>query len=201
LLPIHAAGIYSSDESDCISDYVISSYTPTLSTLLAPPPPSANDLKVLVVVQPETPGYSPLPFVRQELQHVKRYVPEECLVSLGTSETPALPDVVLSHLSDVSIVHLACHGERGEDGPLDDAFILEGGQELKLSRIMELPMPNASLAFLCACHTASGDDQSPDEAINLTTSLLFSGFRGSISTMWYVNSSFLSRFRLLYAIL
>jgi len=198
ILPLHAAGIYSAtDRCDCVSDYAIPSYTPTLSALLVPPPPTANELKVVVVVQPQTPGYNALPYVHKELQHVKRYVPKECLVTLGTSEAPAIPGHVLSHLSDVSIVHLACHGERGEDGPLNDAFILEDGQKLELYRVMELSMPKASLAFLCACHTATADDQSPDEVINLATSLLFAGFRGSISTMWYVDSIQISIFSLL----
>ena len=36
-LPIHAAGIYASDKSHagpCVSDFVVSSYTPTVSTLI-----------------------------------------------------------------------------------------------------------------------------------------------------------------------
>ncbi|KAF8998730.1 hypothetical protein BDQ17DRAFT_1361830 [Cyathus striatus] len=47
---------------------------------------------------------------------------------------------------------------------------------LKISRIMEERMPNAALAFLCACETAM--------AMHLGATLLFSGFRGVVATMW-----------------
>jgi CHAT domain-containing protein len=55
---------------------------------------------------------------------------------------------------------------------------------LKVSQIMQQTMPNASLAFLCACETAMGDKQLPDEAIHLGATMLFAGFRGVVATMW-----------------
>ena len=144
----------------------------------------------MAVIQPETPGYASLPFTRDELRNIEQYVPKECLITLGTPRAPASADQVFSHLSDISILHLACHGERGEDSALDNAFVLGGAQKLKVSRIMELPMPNASLAYLSACHTATDDDESPDEVVNLAASLLFAGFRGTVATRWLVCSIF-----------
>ena len=173
-----------------MSDYVISSYTPTLNTLLTPQPSTKIPLKMMAVIQPETPGYASLPFTRDELRNIEQYVPKECLITLGTPLAPASADQVFSHLSDISILHLACHGERGEDSALDNAFVLGGAQKLKVSRIMELPMPNASLAYLSACHTATDDDESPDEVVNLAASLLFAGFRGTVATRWLVCSIF-----------
>jgi len=41
-LPIHAAGIYLDERTESISDYVISSYTPTISSLLTDIPLSTN---------------------------------------------------------------------------------------------------------------------------------------------------------------
>jgi hypothetical protein len=32
-LPLHAAGVYTGKEADCLSDYAVSSYVPTLSAL------------------------------------------------------------------------------------------------------------------------------------------------------------------------
>ena len=171
-----------------MSDYVISSYTPTLNTLLTPPPPSKKPLKMMVVIQPQTLGYASLPFTRDELRNIEQYVPKECLITLGTPQAPASVDKVFSHLSDISILHLACHGERGEDSALDNAFVLGNAQKLKVSRIMELPIPNALLAYLSACHTATYDDESTDEVINLAASLLFAGFRGTVATRWSVCS-------------
>jgi CHAT domain-containing protein len=139
---------------------------------------------MMVVIQPQTSGYHRLPYTLHELHNVEKHVPKECLVTFGTPGAPASVEEVLTHMSAVSIVHLACHGEEGDESALSTAFVLEGGQKLKVSRIMELPMPNASLAFLSACHTARGSEDHPDEAINLATSLLFAGFRGSVAAMW-----------------
>jgi hypothetical protein len=33
-LPLHAAGVYEIEQEECCSDYVVSSYTPTLTALL-----------------------------------------------------------------------------------------------------------------------------------------------------------------------
>jgi CHAT domain-containing protein len=58
---------------------------------------------------------------------------------------------------------------------------------LKVSQIMQQPTPNARLAFLGACQTATGDKTLPDEAIHLASTLLFAGFRGVVATMWLVD--------------
>ncbi|KAJ7226877.1 hypothetical protein GGX14DRAFT_555471 [Mycena pura] len=56
LLPIHAAGVYEGDNPESLSDYAISSYTPTLDTLLASPCPKVHEPKMLAVAQAEMPG-------------------------------------------------------------------------------------------------------------------------------------------------
>jgi len=53
-----------------------------------------------------------------------------------------------------------------------------------MSRIMQESTPNASLALLCACETAMGDEDLPDEAMHLGATLLFAGFRVVVATMW-----------------
>ena len=68
-LPLHAAGLYGAEESKCIFDYVVSSYTPTISALLRDMPPPSTPLKMVVVVQPE------LPCTKDELRRVKARVP------------------------------------------------------------------------------------------------------------------------------
>jgi len=71
----------------------------------------------------------------------------------------------------------------GCETPLDSAILLEGGR-LELSRVTQLVLRNASLAFLSACETAMGDEELPDEAIHIAATLLFAGFRGVVATMW-----------------
>ena len=87
------------------------------------------------------------------------------------------------HLPTASIAHFACHGHQNTQNPLESGLLLQDGQ-LKVSQIMQQSIPNASLAFLSACETAMGDENLPDEMIHLGATLLFSGFRGVIATMW-----------------
>lgn len=173
----------------CISDFAVSSYAPTIETLLTPPTsipisiPTINPFKMTVIIQPKTTGYSPLPCTVDELQRIKEQVPTKWLVNLGTLTAPASVEAVLSHLPTSSVVHFACHGDQNLENPLKSALVLNNGQ-LTVSKIMEQPMPNASLAFLSACQTAMGDENLPDEAIHLAATLLFAGFRGAVGTMW-----------------
>ncbi|KIM87777.1 hypothetical protein PILCRDRAFT_3527 [Piloderma croceum F 1598] len=162
-----------------ISDYIVSSYAPTITAALRTATPlSTASFKMLVVIQPET-----LPYTTKELQKIEAHVPSEFLVRFGTPGAPASVAEAVSHLPPASIAHFAYHGHQDVKNPLDSALILEDG-ELKVSRIMQQPMPNASLAFLCACETAMGDKYLPDEAMHLGATLLFAGFRGVVATMW-----------------
>jgi CHAT domain-containing protein len=133
---------------------------------------------MVAVIQPQT-----LPYTIQELENIVTHVPNDSLVMLGIPGMPASVDKVVTHLSTATIAHFACHGEQNVRNPLDSALMLDDG-ELKVSRIMQQPMPHASLAFLCACHTATGDENLPDEVIHLGSALLFAGFRGVVATMW-----------------
>lgn len=179
-LPIHAAGIYGVEDGERLSNYAVSSYTPTLNALLAPLPLATNPLKMLAVIQPNTPGYAPLPSTYLELLKIEEHIPCHYLVKLGIPEAPATVEKVISHLATVSIIHLACHGVQDTKSPLESALILDGGQKLKVSQIMEQPIPNALLAFLSGCETA----MSSSRAIHPAASLLFAGFRGVVGTMW-----------------
>ncbi|KAF8157609.1 CHAT domain-containing protein [Mycena galopus ATCC 62051] len=184
-LPIHAAGVYEGENPESLSDYVISSYIPTLDTLLASPPPEVHEPKMLAVAQPEMPGDHrlDLPFALKELDMIERHVPTTWLTKLGTKEEPTSVGRVLSLLPDASFVHFACHGSQDLVNPLESALLLGDG-DLKVSKIMQNPIQNASLAFLSACETAKGDEKVPDEAIHLAATLLFAGFRGVVGTMW-----------------
>jgi len=167
-----------------ISDYVVSSYVPTIGSLLRVQTSIAHSaystklFKMMVVIQSKS-----LPYANQELQKIAGHVPNECLIKLGVPGAPANVNEVVSHLPAVSIVHFACHGEQNKKNPLESSLILEDGQ-LKISRIMQESTPNASLAFLCACETAMGDRDLPDEAMHIGATLLFAGFHGVVATMW-----------------
>ncbi|KAF8978062.1 CHAT domain-containing protein [Cyathus striatus] len=183
-LPLHAAGTYNSDMSSIEStfDYLISSYLPTGNVLAHNKTPidTTEEFKMMVVIDSDN-----LPNTIHELTAIEKHVDPDCLVKMGTQEYPALVESAASNLSNVSIAHFACHGKQMTDKPLDSALILKDGN-LKISRIMEERIPNAALAFLCACETAVGDKDLPDEAMHLGATLLFSGFQEVVATMWSI---------------
>ncbi|KAJ7105926.1 CHAT domain-containing protein [Mycena epipterygia] len=183
-LPIHAAGLYEPLRTDCVSDYIVSSYTPTLTTLLDPPTHPASSFKMTALIQPTTEDCLDLPATVEELAQIKQHVPTQWLTSLGDAD-PATVEIALHHLQESSVVHFACHGTQDLKNPLETGLHLTDGR-LKVSELMQgkSNKKSMSLAFLSACETAKGDEKVPDEAMHLAATLLFSGFRGVVATMW-----------------
>ena len=177
-----------------ISDFFISSYTPTLRTLMearARTVPMAH--KVLPIVQPNPwPGFSPLPKTKDELQEIYNVVPAHMFVSLGPQGVTDLEGEhatlrnITTRLGGASILHLDCHGVQETLDPLRSVFILRDGERLTVKDLMEQRLPLASIAFPSACYTASSDIERPDEAINLANGLLFAGFSSVSAMMWIV---------------
>jgi CHAT domain-containing protein len=171
-----------------VTDFVVSSYTTTLSALLEPPlahPPDlrSSSTKILVVSQPETPGFSPLPGAREEFAHLKHHFAGDTVIHLDRAEA-TVDNVQQAMTKYGQIVHLACHGVQDVLDPRESAFLLHGGK-LTLSQIMQSRSNGgAALAFLSACQTATGDAKVPDEAVHLAAGMLSAGYRGIIGTMW-----------------
>jgi CHAT domain-containing protein len=82
-------------------------------------------------------------------------------------------------------VHFACHGVQSTS-PTESALLLAGSSRLTLSNIIQLSLPNADLAFLSACQTATGSQQLQDESVHLAAGMLLAGYRGVIGTMWSI---------------
>ncbi|EUC60828.1 aromatic di-alanine and TPR containing protein, partial [Rhizoctonia solani AG-3 Rhs1AP] len=186
-LPFHAAGDYTQPHSR-IFDYVISSYIPTLSALLASSSCSLNQsCRILAVSQANTPHHSPLPGTTQELAHVQAHTVKavdrvEYSQLIGCEATTA---AVLDAMEQHDWVHLACHAHQNVHDPTKSGFHLHDGT-LDLSAINRRSFKNKGLAFLSACQTATGDDKLPDEAIHLASGMLMAGYPSVIATMWSV---------------
>jgi CHAT domain-containing protein len=196
-LPLHAAGIYDpKDPSKTIraSDFVISSYTPSLSALIKPhsqhsevllrsrPEPSAQ---ILVVSQPATPGQTPLRCTTEEAAGISRRFPNDVTHLAGSDATV---DAVLDAMQKHEWIHLACHGTQVPREPMASAFLLDDGP-LSLSRLMDASLPYAELAVLSACQTAKGDEWLSEETVHLAAGMLAAGFRSVIATMWSINDT------------
>jgi CHAT domain-containing protein len=193
-LPLHAAGIYDTKDpskSFSASQYVISSYTPSFSALLAPHiqrvrhPSSLSSIpRVVAVSQPNTPGSAPLPCTTAEAAIIRQHLPSLFKHLDGNQATV---DTVLNAMKEYNWVHLACHGIQ-DDEPTKSAFLLYDGR-LELSRLMSVSLEHAELAVLSACQTAKGDERLPEEAVHLAAGMLGVGYRSVVATMWAINDA------------
>jgi CHAT domain-containing protein len=183
-LPIHAAGCYGRVASQSkIFNYVISSYTPTLSALMVPEKSPEDFRGILAVSQEVTPNQIDLPYAAEELQKIHQLTGDLPLKKLEGAD--ATVDAVLNAMEECSWVHLACHATQDTEHPTESAFFLSDGK-LSLARIMERRLKHASLAFLSACQTAVGDEKFPEEAIHLASGMTMAGYPTVIGTMWSI---------------
>ncbi|KAJ7239456.1 CHAT domain-containing protein [Mycena rebaudengoi] len=182
-LPIHAAGLYTPYGPEItLSDFAISSYTPTLLSLISATEerPKA-DFKLLVVAQPSTPGASRLPGTIKEAEVIRRHA--QFLPTVFLEGTAATRSEVIKHCETAPWVHLACHGV--QNGTNSELLLQDGG--LKVSKIFELPnTPQLEFAFLSACQTATGDEVLPDEALHIAGTLQTIGYRSIIATVFSI---------------
>jgi tetratricopeptide (TPR) repeat protein len=192
-LPIHAAGVYAGPEDSrvCCSDYVVSSYTPTLSALLnaqnKAPHTAPAQLNIHAVAEDGNgPGSkaSQLFFVEPELACVRdtaKASGHDCSVDLIAKH--ATVDHVAERIQMAHFVHLACHGTQDEKSALESGFYLSNGP-LKVSKLMHLNLDKAWFAYLSACETAKSDTNQPDQVVHLTAAMLHAGFKSVVATMW-----------------
>ncbi|KAG1824270.1 CHAT domain-containing protein [Suillus variegatus] len=125
--------------------------------------------------------------VDSELELVHKLVPATANRTTISSDE-ATRAGALSALQQNTWVHLACHGKQDPKQPYDSHFVMRD-EHLTLLDIMERHIPQAEFAFLSACHTAVGDEKTPDEVIHLAAGLQFSGFKSVVGTLWEVDDS------------
>ena len=134
---MHAAGIYTSPAAgQCCSDYVVSSYTPTLTTLLharrAFTPLPKADVKVLLAAVPRPFRGAPLAGTVAELRQVRPSLPAASITPLPSPDDALSPTrgaglsvpTALSLLPTTTILHLASHGTQHPADALQSGFIL-----------------------------------------------------------------------------
>ncbi|KAG2142408.1 CHAT domain-containing protein [Suillus clintonianus] len=200
-IPLHAANPFRSkaDRSGpeaCLEDLFICSYTPTLSALIR----SRQKMETCVTqtfaaIGQGEPGAGQgevLPAVNIELELVHELIPPNVRFT-NISKDEATQAGALDALRHNTWVHLACHGKQDLEQPYNSSFAMRD-TPLTLLDIMENNSPQAEFAFLSACHTAVGDEETPDEAIHLAAGLQFSGFKSVVGTLWGVNDALAKHF-------
>jgi CHAT domain-containing protein len=191
-LPIHAAGRYHTTGAVCASDYLVSSYIPTLHSLIksrdAWAPIRRSDLTGLVICEESSHSSSTkyLPEAANEARIVRDCFESAHAQVLNNVSTQTMRAELLSLLENTPahVLHLACHAVQDAE-PLNSGIVLQDGQ-LTIEDIMRLSLPQATLAYLSACQTAKGDQNAPDQAVHIAASMLFCGFRSVIGTLWCV---------------
>jgi hypothetical protein len=182
--PLHAAGIYETGGIK-LPDRFISSYTPSL-TMLARHLNSHKKRttfslpKILHVTVPGSDPKRILTKVEAEASAIRGSRPNIEIHRL--KDNLANPQTVLTRMKTHSWIHFSCHGVQ-EAKPFDSCF-KTGKTDLRLIDIIKENLPDAELAFLAACHSAAGDDQTPNETIHLAAGMQFAGYRSVIGTMW-----------------
>jgi CHAT domain-containing protein len=189
-LPIHAAGLYGKHDAfgSKLSDFVVSSYTASLTSLIEgfrPLSKSQKALQILTVSQPSADGQCYLPGTQQEVTYIQELANGK-LPILRLDKNTATVDSVQQGMRECRWVHFACHGMQDALNPTKSALLLAGNSQLTLSNIIQLALPHADLAFLSACQTATGDRSLQDESVHLAAGMLLAGYRGVIATLWTI---------------
>ena len=167
-------------------DIVVSSYTPTISTLFWAQ--QRNKLKrftfrMLAVGQPSIAGMTPLPGVTEEIAFIQKILGVEALT---LDECNAIVDGVAATLPTCSWAHFACHGVQDPDKPMDSCLVMWDHHLRTLARLAQSSLASAEFAFPSFCESTKGSKQFPNEAMHLAAGLQFIGYRGVIGTMWSV---------------
>ncbi|KAF8961815.1 CHAT domain-containing protein [Flammula alnicola] len=194
-LPIHAAGLYGQKDTklgSCLSDFAISSYIPTVSTLLErvknlrkSDETSPRLLLISVPSTPKFPNLGRIPGTTREVEAIQQRLERGAFHSLSLGGDSATIGQVMQEMESHSFVHFACHAAQDLENPLESGFYLHDGQ-LKLSDIIKKEIPNSDLAFLSACQTGTGDVKLSEEAVHLAAGMLAAGYHGVVATMWSI---------------
>jgi len=159
--------------------------TPSLN-LTDPRPINREGMKVLAVgVTEAVQGFPALPNVSEELHELQKLLGSTNLVDrqfLAANFEKELKE------EQFSIVHVASHGEFGND--VDNTFLLTFDDKVSLDRLNQMigvfrfrddPL---ELLTLSACDTAAGDDRA---ALGLAGVAIKAGARSALATLWSIN--------------
>ena len=203
VFPFHAAGPYRKHKKNLMDIYV-SSYAPSLSALVRAcdrirsqrearnARGSANVISFAAIGQGQPSKDTKLrdlPQVGYEIEKIRNEtsMPPYTKFETVTGAAATIEGAVRA-FRDHRWVHLACHGAQHKKKPFESWFAMGDGK-LTLMRIIQERYTNSELAFLSACHTAAGDQSTPDEVLHLAGGMQFAGFNGVIGTLWKVDDS------------
>ncbi len=159
--------------------------TPGVNLTEPRPIPRENPSALAVGLTLPAQGFSPLPYVRQEIETVGSLYKGTRLLD----EDFVLPRMVeLLSNERFTILHIASHGVFG--GDVRSSFLLSYDGKLTMDRLDEyvglykFRQNPLELLTLSACDTASGDDRA---ALGLAGLAVKAGARSALATLWHIN--------------
>jgi hypothetical protein len=189
ILPIHAAGYHHEGSGNTVLDRVISSYAPSIRSLIYARQKISNvgsgEQKAVVVAMPKTTNSADLPFVEKEVATLQTLLTTK--VATVTLQNPKRIDV-LSELRDCQIAHFACHGNSLSDP--SQSHLMQEDYPLTVADLTSLRLEEGQLAYLSACYSADNRAVNLlDEGIHLVGACQLSGFPYVIGPLWRINDS------------
>ena len=130
---------------------------------------------------------SPLPKAREEAQMVSRLVGVRCLIG-----EEATKEEVLRRIQEVSLVHIAAHGDEttGEIALAPNRSVVGvpkiGDVLLTMNDIAQVGI-RAKLVVLSCCHSARGKALKAEGIVGIARAFLRSGARSVLMSLWAVD--------------
>jgi CHAT domain-containing protein len=170
-------------------EFLINKYALAITPGLNLTDPSSidrEDMRVLAVGLTESAqGFSPLPFVSDELRAIQTLYGAKVLLN---------QDFLISNIKDAldheyfNIVHIASHGQFEDQ--VDKTFLLSFDGRItmdlldKYVGLFKFRRGPLELLTLSACETAAGDDRA---ALGLAGVAIKTGARSALATLWFIN--------------
>jgi hypothetical protein len=151
-----------------------------------------NDGRSLLTVgDPGSDGLRPLPFSGVESSVFSALFRNRGATVTDLSKAPTLA-VLEQHLSNLTHLHLACHGTFMPFSPLNSIVHLQGNGKLQVESLLRpaLKLRGAQLVVLSACNSASEEPwRTPDEAVGFPAAFLAAGARTVVAAQWEVSDA------------
>ncbi|MGW7290763.1 CHAT domain-containing protein [Streptomyces xiamenensis] len=181
-LPLHAAGHHTA-YGRSVLDRVISSYTPTLRTLLyarreVRTTAVSSAPRILAVAVPDAPGQRPLSAAGREADALATDPVRPPLKGRAATRRD-----VVARMPDCDWAHFACHAHIESANPSASHLVLHD-QPLTVADIDRLKLSDPELAYLSACSTGMTTALLATESIHLGSAFQLAGFRHVIATYW-----------------
>jgi len=139
-----------------------------------------------------TPNLAPLTYAAMEARSVAEVLDAPSYTGAEASE-----DRLWSDASDVSILHLASHGDYNQANPLYSAIHLapsvscdhDDDGRLEVHEVYRLDLAATDLVVLSACQTNIGGQSAGDEVVGLVRAFHFAGTPTVIASLWNVDDA------------